>query len=100
MRGVHVVIATPGRLNDFLDMVSPPVVNLNRTTFLVLDEADRMLDMGFEPQIRSIIERITNERQTLMFSATWPKEVQALARDFLQTPLQINIGDSDSKLQA
>jgi len=56
--------------------------------------------MGFEPQIRAIIDRITLDRQTLMFSATWPKEVKSLASEFLKTPIQINIGDSDSKLQA
>jgi len=102
-RGVHVVIATPGRLNDFLETDAygnKPVTNLDRTTFLILDEADRMLDMGFEPQIRGVIDKITSKHQTMMFSATWPKEVQALARDFLQSPIQVNIGDNGTKLQA
>jgi ATP-dependent RNA helicase DDX5/DBP2 len=88
-RGVEICIATPGRLIDFL---SSSVTNLKRVTYLVLDEADRMLDMGFEPQIRKIVEQIRPDRQTLMFSATWPKEVQALARDFLKDPFQVNIG--------
>ena len=88
-RGVEVVIATPGRLIDFLER---NITNLARCTYLVLDEADRMLDMGFEPQIRKIIEQIRPDRQVLMWSATWPKEVQALAEDFLTDYIQINIG--------
>ncbi|TRY71889.1 hypothetical protein TCAL_06076 [Tigriopus californicus] len=87
--GCEIVIATPGRLIDFLEMGK---TNLRRTTYLVLDEADRMLDMGFEPQIRKIIEQIRPDRQVLMWSATWPKEVQRLAEDFLQDYVQINIG--------
>lgn len=88
-RGVEVIIATPGRLIDFLENRT---TNLSRCTYLVLDEADRMLDMGFEPQIRKIIEQIRPDRQVVMWSATWPKEVQALAGDFLNDYIQINIG--------
>jgi len=88
-RGVEIVIATPGRLIDFLQRGT---TNLKRCTYLVLDEADRMLDMGFEPQIRKILEQIRPDRQTLMWSATWPKEVQKLANDFLTDYVQINIG--------
>ncbi|XP_033172299.1 ATP-dependent RNA helicase dbp2 [Drosophila mauritiana] len=88
-RGVEVIIATPGRLIDFLENRN---TNLQRCTYLVLDEADRMLDMGFEPQIRKIIEQIRPDRQVVMWSATWPKEVQALAGDFLNDYIQINIG--------
>ncbi|XP_021181507.2 ATP-dependent RNA helicase p62 [Helicoverpa armigera] len=88
-RGVEIVIATPGRLIDFLEKGT---TNLQRCTYLVLDEADRMLDMGFEPQIRKIIEQIRPDRQTLMWSATWPKEVRKLAEDYLGDYLQINIG--------
>lgn len=88
-RGVEICIATPGRLIDFLEKGT---TNLRRCTYLVLDEADRMLDMGFEPQIRKIIEQIRPDRQVLMWSATWPKEVQALAEDFLNDYIQINIG--------
>jgi len=67
------MIATPGRLNDFLESGD---TNLKRVSYLVLDEADRMLDMGFEEQIRKICDLVKKDRQTLMFSATWPKEVQ------------------------
>ncbi|KAL6110257.1 ddx5 [Pungitius sinensis] len=88
-RGVEICIATPGRLIDFLECGK---TNLRRCTYLVLDEADRMLDMGFEPQIRKIVEQIRPDRQTLMWSATWPKEVRQLAEDFLKDYVQINIG--------
>ncbi|KAK6169055.1 hypothetical protein SNE40_020181 [Patella caerulea] len=88
-RGAEICIATPGRLIDFLETEK---TNLRRTTYLVLDEADRMLDMGFEPQIRKILEQVRPDRQTLMWSATWPKEVRKLAEDFLQDYVQANIG--------
>ncbi|KAF5666397.1 ATP-dependent RNA helicase DBP2 [Fusarium heterosporum] len=91
-RGVEVCIATPGRL---IDMLEAGKTNLRRVTYLVLDEADRMLDMGFEPQIRKIIGQIRPDRQTLMYSATWPKEVRALASDFLQDFIQVNIGSME-----
>uniref|UniRef100_A0A3Q3Q4B4 RNA helicase n=1 Tax=Monopterus albus TaxID=43700 RepID=A0A3Q3Q4B4_MONAL len=84
-----ICIATPGRLIDFLESGK---TNLRRCTYLVLDEADRMLDMGFEPQIRKIVDQIRPDRQTLMWSATWPKEVRQLAEDFLKDYVQINIG--------
>ncbi|XP_058791285.1 ATP-dependent RNA helicase p62-like isoform X2 [Phymastichus coffea] len=88
-RGVEIVIATPGRLIDFLERGT---TNLRRCTYLVLDEADRMLDMGFEPQIRKIIEQIRPDRQVLMWSATWPKEVRQLAEEYLTDYTQLNIG--------
>lgn len=88
-RGSEIVIATPGRLIDFLQSET---TNLKRCSYLVLDEADRMLDMGFEPQIRKIIEQIRPDRQVLMWSATWPKEVKNLAEEFLKDYVQINIG--------
>jgi ATP-dependent RNA helicase DDX5/DBP2 len=91
-RGVEVCIATPGRL---IDMLESGKTNLRRVTYLVLDEADRMLDMGFEPQIRKIIGQIRPDRQTLMWSATWPKEVRNLASDFLTDFIQVNIGSMD-----
>jgi len=91
--GCEVVIATPGRLIDFLEMGK---ISLKRVTYMCLDEADRMLDMGFEPQIRKIFEQIRPDRQVLMWSATWPKEVKQLAHDFLNKDyIQINIGSLD-----
>jgi len=90
--GVEIVIATPGRL---IDMLEQRVTNLRRVTYLVLDEADRMLDMGFEPQIRKIVSQIRPDRQTLMWSATWPREVEELASSFLKDPIRITIGSSD-----
>jgi ATP-dependent RNA helicase DDX5/DBP2 len=92
---VEILIATPGRLLDFLEHND---TNLRRVTYLVLDEADRMLDMGFEKDIRKIISRITHpERQTLMFSATWPKDVQGLAREYCyQDPCTVRIGKDEN----
>jgi len=91
-RGVDVIIATPGRLLDFLENNT---TNLRRCTYLVLDEADRMLDMGFEPQMRKIVSQIRPDRQTMMFSATWPKEVRALAADFQQDAAFLNVGSME-----
>jgi ATP-dependent RNA helicase DDX5/DBP2 len=88
-RGVDVVVATPGRLNDILEMRR---VSLKQVSYLVLDEADRMLDMGFEPQIRKIVKEIPHRRQTLMYTATWPKEVRRIADDLLVHPVQVTIG--------
>ncbi|KAH8378999.1 hypothetical protein KR009_002548, partial [Drosophila setifemur] len=96
-RGVQIVIATPGRLLDFLQAGA---TNLRRCTYLVLDEADRMLDMGFEQQIRKILGQIRPDRQILMWSATWPKEVRKLAEDFLGTHIQASINIGSLELSA
>mmetsp|Transcript_152114 Transcript_152114/g.268563 ORF Transcript_152114/g.268563 Transcript_152114/m.268563 type:complete len:919 (+) Transcript_152114:129-2885(+) len=91
----QLVVATPGRLNDLLE---PPAgmtlaVDVKSVRFLVLDEADRMLDMGFEPQIRKIISALPQERQTLMFTATWPPAVRRLASEFTREPAEVRIGE-------
>ena len=88
----QLVIATPGRLIDF---VESKLINLARVSYVVLDEADRMLDMGFEPQVRAVLGQIRPDRQTLMWSATWPKRVQELANTFLKNPVRIRIGSDE-----
>ncbi|KAJ8248075.1 hypothetical protein GJAV_G00237990 [Gymnothorax javanicus] len=90
--GVDIVIATPGRLND-LQMNN--YINLRSVTYLVLDEADRMLDMGFEPQIMKIILDIRPDRQTVMTSATWPPGVRRLAKSYLRDPMMVYVGTLD-----
>ncbi|CAF1252655.1 unnamed protein product [Adineta steineri] len=90
--GVEIIIATPGRLND---LVMSNVIDLRSVTFLVLDEADRMLDMGFEPQIVKILLDIRPDRQTIMTSATWPEEVRRIASRYMHNAVQIYIGSLD-----
>nr|CAB3237072.1 probable ATP-dependent RNA helicase DDX43 [Phallusia mammillata] len=92
MSGVEVIVATPGRFNDLL---ACNVICLRSVTFLVLDEADRMLDMGFEPQIMKILLDVRPDRQTLMTSATWPSGVRRLAQSYMKDPFQINVGSLD-----
>lgn len=89
--GVEIVVATPGRL---LDMLKSDKTNMRRCTYLVLDEADRMLDMGFDLQIRAIVDQIRPDRQVLMWSATWPKEVRSLAETYMggNGYIQVNVG--------
>jgi len=91
--GCHVVVATPGRLIDLLEM---GCTNLKRVTYLCLDEADRMLDMGFEDQVRKICSQIRPDRQTLLWSATWPRSVQQLAFDLCrEQPVHITVGSME-----
>ncbi len=86
--GVNVLVATPGRL---LDHIKVSNVDFSQLEFLVLDEADRMLDMGFIPDVMTIIRRLPKERQTLMFSATLSEKVESLARELTKNPVRINI---------
>ena len=87
--GVEIVVACPGRL---LDHLSQGTINLSQVEVLVLDEADRMFDMGFLPDIRKIIKRVPAKRQTLLFSATMPDDIRRLAREVLRAPVMVKIG--------
>ncbi|OQS05572.1 DEAD/DEAH box RNA helicase [Thraustotheca clavata] len=91
-RGSDIVVCTPGRMIDILCMSAGKMVSLKRVTYVVLDEADRMFDMGFEPQITKIIMNIRSDRQTLLFSATFPRSVETLARKILKKPIEITVG--------
>jgi ATP-dependent RNA helicase RhlE len=86
--GVEILVATPGRL---LDHLHQKTVNLSRVEFLVLDEADRMLDMGFIPDIKRILAVLPKQRQNLLFSATFPDEVRRLAKELLHAPVTVEV---------
>ncbi|KAI9306689.1 P-loop containing nucleoside triphosphate hydrolase protein [Cunninghamella echinulata] len=88
---VEILVATPGRL---IDMIKMKATNLRRVSYLVLDEADRMFDLGFEPQVRSICDNVRPDRQTLLFSATFQKKVEALARQVTTDPIRISVGNA------
>lgn len=90
--GAEIVVCTPGRMIDMLAANSGRVTNLRRCTYVVLDEADRMFDMGFEPQVNRIIDGIRPDRQTVMFSATFPRIMEALARRILDKPIEVQVG--------
>jgi ATP-dependent RNA helicase RhlE len=92
-KGVDVLVATPGRLLDFME---EGVVDLSSIEYLVLDEVDRMLDMGFLPQVRRIVEKCPKQRQTLFFSATLPPEIEGLTKWVLKDPEIISIGERRS----
>ena len=96
-RGVDILVATPGRL---LDLISQGHVNLSSVQFLVLDEADRMLDMGFIRDIRKILAQIPKKRQNLLFSATIPSSIAELSRDMLYNPVSISITPESTTVEA
>ncbi|KFY81923.1 hypothetical protein V500_10967 [Pseudogymnoascus sp. VKM F-4518 (FW-2643)] len=91
-RGAEIIVCTPGRMIDLLAANSGRVTNLRRVTYVVLDEADRMFDMGFEPQVMKIFANIRPNRQTIMFSATMPRIMDALAKKTLNDPVEITVG--------
>ncbi|XP_047943469.1 DEAD-box ATP-dependent RNA helicase 20-like [Salvia hispanica] len=91
--GVSIVVATPGR---FIDHLQQGNTSLLRISFVILDEADRMLDMGFEPQIREVMQNIPKKHQTLLFSATMPVEIEELAQEYLTDPVRIKVGKVSS----
>ncbi|EGE00412.1 Pre-mRNA-processing ATP-dependent RNA helicase prp5 [Trichophyton tonsurans CBS 112818] len=91
-RGAEIIVCTPGRMIDLLTANSGRVTNLRRVTYVVLDEADRMFDMGFEPQVMKILGNIRPNRQTVLFSATFPRNMEALARKTLSKPIEIIVG--------
>ena len=89
--GAEIVVACPGRLIDLMDQ---GVIDLSRIEVLVLDEADRMFDMGFLPDIRTILKRLPSQRQTLLFSATMPDDIRKLAQDALRNPVTVKVGET------
>jgi ATP-dependent RNA helicase RhlE len=93
----HIIIATPGRLIDHLDNKS---VNLSHTMILVLDEADRMLDMGFAPQIKKILEKVPAQRQTMLFSATMPDDIVKIANSYMSHPLRVEVAPAGSAVKS
>lgn len=91
-RGAEIVVCTPGRIIDLLGANQGRVTNLKRTSYIVLDEADRMFDLGFEPQVMKVVNNVRPDRQTVLFSATFPKQMDALSRKILQKPIEITVG--------
>lgn len=91
-RGAEIVVCTPGRMIDILCTSGGKITNLRRVTYLVMDEADRMFDMGFEPQITRIIQNTRPDRQTVLFSATFPRQVELLAKKVLNKPVEMQVG--------
>ncbi|MBX7255703.1 MAG: DEAD/DEAH box helicase [Candidatus Hydrogenedentes bacterium] len=96
-RGRAVIVATPGRLLDHMNRGN---INFKDLSILVLDEADRMLDMGFLPDIRSILRKLPKERQTMMFSATFPDEIARLTSEMMHDPERINVGSISKPVES
>ena len=92
-KGVHIIAATPGRLHD---MIRKNKVDLSQVKILVLDEADEMLNMGFQEDVDAILEKTPKEKNTLLFSATMPKEIAAIAKNYMTNPIEIAVGKKGS----
>jgi ATP-dependent RNA helicase DDX5/DBP2 len=88
----QVVVGTPGRV---VDLMNDGALKVSNVCFFVLDEADRMLEMGFEPQMKEIMKDVPEKRQTLLFSATWPKSIKKLAEAYLKEAVHVNVGETD-----
>ncbi len=97
-RGAEIVVCTPGRMIDILCMQAGKMISLKRVTIVVMDEADRMFDMGFEPQIKMIMQNIRPDRQTVLFSATFPTTIESIAKSMLKYPIQITVGDGQGRV--
>ncbi len=95
-RNPRLIVGTPGRINDHLKRKT---LRLNNTTFLVLDESDRMLDMGFTPQINQVLETVPRKHQTLLFSATLPSDILRLAEKYLNQPVRISVGSTSTPIE-
>ena len=95
-RNPRLIVGTPGRINDHLKRKT---LRLNNTTFLVLDESDRMLDMGFTPQINQVLETVPKKHQTLLFSATLPDNILRLAKKYLNQPIRISVGSTSTPIE-
>nr|XP_036585615.1 pre-mRNA-processing atp-dependent rna helicase prp5 [Colletotrichum truncatum]KAF6795666.1 pre-mRNA-processing atp-dependent rna helicase prp5 [Colletotrichum truncatum] len=91
-RGAEIIVCTPGRMIDLLAANQGRVTNLRRVTYVVLDEADRMFDMGFEPQVMKIFANMRPDRQTILFSATMPRIIDSLTKKVLKSPVEITVG--------
>ncbi|XP_002161749.2 probable ATP-dependent RNA helicase DDX46 [Hydra vulgaris] len=91
-KGAEIIVCTPGRMIDMLTANNGRVTNCRRCTYLVMDEADRMFDMGFEPQVMRILDNIRPDRQTVLFSATFPRQMEAIARKVLNKPIEVQVG--------
>ncbi len=96
-RGVDILVATPGRL---LDLMRQGIIHLNEVEVFILDEGDRMLDMGFIPDIKEVLKHIPAERQTLFFSATMPPKMEALAKTMLKDPVRVSITPEQPTLES
>ena len=95
-KGARIIVGTPGRINDHIERKS---LNLSRVNYLVLDETDRMLDMGFTPQIEVILKFIPKDHQTLLFSATLPENILKISQKYLNNPERVSVGSLSTPIE-